>query len=109
MGKKNKGRSGVVYSTDPDFEYEFENSEELDTPDSSSQKLKVVLDRHGRKGKTVTLVTGFVGSTSDLNDLAKQLKQLCGSGGSAKDGEVVIQGDMKEKISNWLRKEGYQV
>ena len=102
-----KDRLNVVYSTNPDFQYETEHEEETPTLPSSQQRLRVQLDRKNRVGKTVTLVTGFVGTEDDLKELGKFLKNKCGVGGSAKDGEIIIQGDFKQKVAELLVKAGY--
>lgn len=104
-----KERLGVVFSTNPDHEYQHFEEESEETLPPQKQDLRVLLDKKQRKGKKVTLVTGFVGSTDDLKALAKLLKSKCGVGGSAKDGEVIIQGDFREKIMEILKKEGYKV
>lgn len=109
MSKKNKGYRGVVYSTDPDFEYIPDNESIVETPDPNYQDLRVQLDKKHRGGKAVTLVTGFIGTKDDLESLGKKLKQKCGVGGSAKDGEIIIQGDFREKIMALLQSEGYKV
>lgn len=111
MSKQKKQRfEGIVYSTASDFDYvDSEGAADLDTLPNEKQKLKVGLDKKARKGKVVTLVTGFVGQDEDLQALAKVLKQKCGVGGSAKDGEILIQGDFKEKIIQYLLSEKYQV
>jgi len=106
MAKKN--RKGVMYSTNPDFEYE-EHNEELETLKNSEQNLYVSLDRRNRKGKSVSLIEGFVGSSEDLKALAKNLKNLCGVGGTAKNKEIIIQGDFRDKIVGFLLKEGFNV
>jgi translation initiation factor 1 len=105
---KNKKKVNVVYSTNPDynFDYEGENSEE--TLAAESQDLRVMLDRKQRKGKSVTLVSGFVGEEDDLKDLAKMLKSKCGVGGTAKEGEILIQGDHRNKILELLKSAGYK-
>lgn len=108
MGKKNKGNNWVVYSTDPDFEPE-ENNYDEETLDPGEQTLYVSIDRKQRKGKEVTLVEGFVGQEDDLKDLGKLLKSKCGVGGTVKEGCVLIQGSLKEKVADILRQEGYQV
>ena len=104
-----KKRLGTVYSTNPDFNYETENDNEQDTLENAKQLLIVFTDNKQRKGKIVTLVTGFVGKLEDLEMLAKMLKTKCGVGGSVKDGEIIIQGDFKQKIEELLEKEGYKV
>ena len=109
MSKKNKGLSGVVYSTNPDFEYSADAFEETETPKPGKQDLRVQLDKKQRGGKAVTLVTGFVGSREDLEILGKKLKQKCGVGGSAKEGEIIIQGDFREKIMALLLNDGFKV
>lgn len=107
--KKNdwKERLNVVYSTNPDYHYKTENEEEESTLMPSQQKLRVQLDRKNRGGKVVTLVTGFIGTEDDLKELGKLLKSKCGVGGSAKDGEIIVQGDFKQKVVDLLKKEGY--
>lgn len=107
--KKNdwKDRLNVVYSTNPDYSYEMPDDEEQDTPEPAKQNLRVQLDRKNRGGKVVTLITGFTGSDNDLKELGKFLKSKCGVGGTAKDGEIVVQGDFKQKILELLKKEGY--
>jgi translation initiation factor 1 len=102
-----KDRLNVVYSTNPDFKYETENEEEQDTLPKEKQQLRISLDKRNRKGKAVTLITGFIGSGEDLEALGKFLKVKCGVGGSAKDGEIIIQGDFRKKILELLQKEGY--
>lgn len=109
MSKKNRGLSGVVYSTDPDFEYEKEHNESESTPDNREQDLRVQLDKKQRGGKAVTLITGFRGTSEDLSSLAKRLKQKCGVGGSVKDREILIQGDFRDKVLLLLQTEGYKV
>ena len=106
MGKKD--RKGVVYSTSDDFEYRYEEDEQAETLPPQQQKLRVMIDRKKRKGKEVTLVTGFVGTDDDLKELGKILKTKCGVGGSAKDGEIIIQGNQKEKALKLLLEMGYK-
>ncbi|WAC41606.1 translation initiation factor [Pedobacter sp. SL55] len=100
---------GIMFSTDPDFVYENQEAVAQETLPNAQQDLRVMLDRKNRGGKTVTLITGFVGTDADLEKLTKTLKTKCGVGGSAKDGEVILQGDFKEKAFLFLQKEGYKV
>jgi len=103
MSKKNRT---VVYSTNPDYNYDDEN-EDFETLENNEQKLKVLIDRKQRKGKSVTLITGFIGDDDDLKDLSKILKSKCGVGGAAKNGEILIQGEFKEKVFELLLNMGY--
>ena len=103
-----KKRLGVVFSTNPDFVYEEETVEEPATIEPSRQNLIVSIDRKGRAGKQVTLVTGFVGREEDLAELGRTLKVKCGVGGSAKDGEITIQGDFRERVTGLLKEMGYK-
>jgi translation initiation factor 1 len=107
MSNKNKNRSGIVYSTNPDFQNESEANEDVTLP-PNQQDLRVMIDRKQRGGKQVTLVTGFTGTASDLEQLAKMLKTKCGVGGGAKDGEIVIQGDVRQKVLKLLLDAGYK-
>lgn len=107
MGKKGKN-NGMVYSTNPNFEIEDEE-EEIETLAPQQQELRVYLDRKNRGGKTATLVKNFIGSEDDLNDLGKMLKSACGVGGSVKDGEIIIQGEKRDKVMQILEKKGYKV
>lgn len=109
MTKNWKERLGTVYSTNPDFKYHLEGDMEDETLPKEKQLIYISLDSKQRKGKTVTLIQNFIGKTEDLEILAKLLKTKCGVGGSAKDGEIVIQGDFKQKIKELLEKEGYKV
>lgn len=110
MAKQKKQKfEGIVYSTDSNFEYDYELDVIIETLPPKQQKLRVLLDKKSRKGKIVTLVEGFVGADEDLQNLAKALKQKCGVGGSAKDGEILIQGDFKQKIFELLKNLDYQV
>lgn len=102
-----KSRLGMVYSTNPDFKFETQKEEEVQTLDPKDQKLIVALDKKGRAGKQVTVVNGFVGSADDLESLGKTLKTKCGVGGSVKDGSVLIQGDQRDKIVTILNNLGY--
>ena len=103
-----KKRLGVVFSTNPDFTYEEEAEEVVETLEPSKQKLIVSIDRKGRAGKQVTLVTGFIGDDESLNDLCRTLKVKCGVGGSAKDSEIVIQGDFRDRVVKLLLDMGYK-
>ncbi|MBO7585450.1 MAG: translation initiation factor [Bacteroidales bacterium] len=102
-----KDRLGVVYSTNPDFKYETSVEEEVQTLPAAQQKLIVTIDRRARAGKQVTLVSGFIGKEEDLAALAKTLKTKCGVGGSAKDGEILIQGDWRDRVVALLKSLGY--
>ncbi len=102
-----KERLNVVYSTNPDFHYDTEDTEITATLPKEKQNLRVNIEKKNRSGKVVTLVTGFVGNEEDLKELGKLLKSKCGVGGSAKDGEILIQGDLKTKVIELLKKEGY--
>jgi|SRR5579871_2340854 len=107
MSKKNKPDSnGFVFSTDPNFKFEEEN-ENIETLSSKQQKLRIRLDTKHRAGKVVTLIEGFIGTDEDLQELGKKLKSFCGTGGSAKDGEIIVQGDHRDKVLQWLLKNNY--
>ena len=103
-----KQRLGMVYSTNPDFEYSTTEEQEATTLPPAQQNLRVWLDRKQRGGKTVTLVKGFVGTESDLSELGRMLKNKCGVGGSAKDGEIIIQGDHRDRVVELLTSAGYK-
>ena len=108
MSKKNKGgSSSMVYSTDPNFKIEVEQ-EQVDTLSPADQSLRVILETKHRAGKTVTIVYGFIGAEEDMNTLGKALKNHCGTGGSVKDGEIIIQGDHRQKVFQYLQKNGYK-
>jgi len=107
--KKKQRYSGIVYSTDETFAYQETDSAAVETLPNHKQQLRVMLDRKMRGGKTVTLVTGFVGTADDLEALGKRLKQKCGVGGSAKDGEIIVQGDFRQRILQLLSDDGYRV
>lgn len=102
-----KDRLGVVYSTNADFNYSTDEPAEADTLDKNRQRLRVAIEKNGRGGKVVTIVRGFVGTSDDLKSLGKYLKTKCGVGGSVKDNEIIIQGDLKEKVVALLKSDGY--
>lgn len=105
--KKKPNKDGIVFSTDPSFSYEEETAAAAETLMPGQQQLKVRLDTRHRGGKAVTLVNGFTGIEADLETLGKQLKTFCGTGGSVKDGEIIIQGDQRDKVMQWLQRQGY--
>lgn len=109
MAQDWKERLGVVYSTNPDFNFKKDEETQQETLPPKQQNLRVMLDRKQRKGKVVTLIEGFIGTNDDLNALAKQLKTKCGVGGTAKDGQIIIQGDFCQKIIDLLINDGYKV
>jgi translation initiation factor 1 len=107
MSKKHKAdRNGLVYSTDPDFNPQTEEDKQETLP-PASQRLRIRLETKHRGGKTATVITGFIGTEEDLESLSKKLKSHCGTGGSAKDGEMIIQGDQRQKVLAWLLQQGY--
>ncbi len=110
MGKNNdwKERLNIVYSTNPDFSFDTGEEEEPETLPPGKQQLRISLDKRHRNGKSVTLITGFVGTAEDLKNLAKRLKTRCGVGGSDKDGEILIQGDFRQKVLDILVADGYR-
>jgi len=107
MSKKKENGSLLVYSTNPDFKIEDDNTP-VQTLPPQEQVLKITLETKHRAGKTVTLITGFIGAEDDMATLGKQLKNQCGTGGSAKDGEIILQGDHREKVRGWLQKNQYK-
>lgn len=106
MNKKNNQKGNIIYSTNPNLSFD-ETSEEIETIENQQQQLKVCIDRKQRKGKSVTIVSGFIGNEDDLQNLAKTLKTKCGVGGNAKDGEILIQGELKDKVYDLLINLGY--
>lgn len=107
MSKKKLYNSGIIYSTNPDLNLKSEPAEEKETLPVSKQTLLITLDKKNRGGKKVTLISGFEGKDEDLESLSKQIKSLCGTGGTVKKNEIVIQGDNRAKIYDWLQKNGY--
>lgn len=107
--KKIQGLGGLVYSTDPHFKLPDDNIVEQETIDPSQQKLRIRLDTKHRAGKAVTLIEGFIGNTADMEELGKKLKSFCGTGGSVKAGEIIVQGDNRDKVLQWLQKNGYKL
>ena len=108
MAKNKNNSSGMVYSTNPEYVNQFmDEPQSTETGPKEKQKLRVTLDKKQRAGKVVTLITGFVGKDEDLQSLGKELKTKCGAGGSVKDGEIMIQGDYREKVVAWLKGWGY--
>ena len=102
-----KDRLGMVYSTNPDYKFQTGEKEETKTLPKKKQRLRISLDKKNRGGKIVTIITGFIGTSEDLNALGKCLKVKCGVGGSVKDGEIIIQGNLRQKITNILVQDGY--
>ena len=108
MSKKSKPDShGFVYSTDPNFQYQNNDEKPVETLPPAKQKLRIKLDTKQRAGKAVTLIAGFIGTDEDLQELGKKLRNFCGTGGSAKDAEIIVQGDQRDKVQQWLVKNGY--
>ena len=108
MSKKKSSPGGLVYSTDPSFRPYEEEHEPQETLPPAKQQLKIILDKKHRGGKIVTLVDGFIGTEEDLETLGKQLKTFCGTGGSVKDGQIIIQGDQRQKVADFLKKHDYK-
>lgn len=105
--KKINSLGGLVYSTDPNFKIADEQTEDQETLAAAQQKLRILLDKKQRAGKAVTLVTGFIGKAADMEELGKKLKTFCGTGGAVKEGEIIVQGDNRDKVLQWLQKNGY--
>ena len=110
MAKKNTpDKNGFVFSTNPNFAFQNSESDSAETLVPGKQRLRIVLDTRHRGGKTVTAITGFIGKPEDLEILGKKLKQYCGTGGSVKDGQILIQGDQTVKVRTYLLKEGFKI
>ena len=108
MSKKINSLSGLVYSTDPNFKIEEDENTEEQTILPAEQKIKIRLDKKHRGGKVVTLIENFIGTNADKEDIGKKLKTVCGTGGSVKDGEILVQGDNRDKVLQWLLKNGFK-
>lgn len=108
MSNKNKGKQGLVYSTDPNFSYQSDEEQVSETPEPAKQNLRISRDKKQRGGKEVTLIEGFTGTQEDLEALGKTLKTKCGTGGSVKDGQILIQGDQRQKVCDYLTSKGYR-
>lgn len=106
--KKNSSSGGIIFSTDPDFKFSSDQATSQETLLPEQQKLKVRLDTKQRAGKAVTLTDGFIGLETDLEELGKKIKTFCGTGGSVKDGHIIIQGDQRDKVVQWLLKNGFK-
>jgi translation initiation factor 1 len=104
-----KKLEGIVYSTNPDFEFQYDGAGESETKPPHQQNLRVWLEKGGRGGKQASVIKGFIGNQTDLEDLCRELKTKCACGGSAKDGEIIIQGDSRDKIVDYLTKKGFKV
>ncbi len=109
MTNRNKKITGIVYSTNPDYKYQYEQEETAETLPPNQQDLRVMLDKKQRAGKKVTLVTGFTGNEKDLDELGKMLKSKCGAGGTVKNGEILVQGDFVGKVMEILINKGFKV
>lgn len=108
MAKKKMNKDGIVYSTDPGFNFSTDNDAGINFVPAEEQKIRLQLDKKQRAGKTVTLITGFENTAGEIEKTGKELRRFCGTGGSSKDGEVIIQGDFRQKALQWLLKNGYK-
>ena len=106
--KSKKNYSGIVYSTNPDFNLNHESQDESLSCTPANQKMKIRLETKHRAGKAATIIDGFIGTEIEREDMVKKLKNFCGTGGSSKDGEMMIQGDQRDKVMLWLQKNGYK-
>lgn len=104
---KRKNGNGIIYSTDPNYQFEEESQEDISFPEPAQQLIKIRLETKHRGGKAVTLIENFLGSREQEEELGKKLKTYCGTGGSVKDGEILVQGDQRDKILQWFHKNGY--
>lgn len=107
MSKKNTKNSPFVYSTDPNFLPPTTDNPTGGTPEKAAQNIKVIRSTKHRGGKAVTLVENFIGTEEEAKEMGKELKTFCGTGGAVKDGEIMVQGDNRDKVLNWLHKQGY--
>lgn len=107
MAKKKTGNDGIVYSTNPDFNFSENEEEKVNYPPINLQKIRIILDKKQRAGKVVTLIYGFENTYDEIEKTGKEIKKYCGAGGSVKDGEIIIQGDFRNKALQWLLKNGY--
>lgn len=107
MAKNRIPLSGIVFSTNPDYKHEYEEKQEEQTLEPSKQKIRLRLDTKQRGGKAVTLIEGYIGTDADKEILGKKLKSFCGTGGSVKEGEIMVQGDNRDKLFQWFQKNGY--
>ena len=106
--KQDNSNNGIVFSTDPSYSFPKEETS-IETLPAAQQKLSIKLDTKQRAGKAVTLIQGFIGKDEDLEQLGRSLKNFCGTGGSVKDGEIIVQGDQRDKVLSWLSKAGYGI
>lgn len=108
MSNKNKNKTGIIFSTNPNFQFQFEGTMEQGSLPPSQQNLRIWLEKNHRGGKEVTIIKNFVGSLKDLESLCKEIKTKCGTGGSVKESEILIQGDQRKKIADFLTTKGYK-